>query len=343
MLNLLCLLLSLTVFAEEKAPAAEYPYPERAVASDSLGVEAPVKKGKRGEYYYDTKTEKKKKSYKGVEQPYKVGPDGSYYYKTDSDDKKDKNYKGVEQPVDTDSDGGYYYSTDQKKSSSKVKYGPKPSRVNSDGSYMYNAELKDETENTLFLRLGMASPPSIQADNGSSFDDVYGTDSNFILTLEYDWALSKDLFIKVGSGITSTQGNGQFASGSLSIDPRETFQFFVFPNTVTFSYKFQVWNSQMVTPYIEAGPGYFTFIENRSDGNIFSFNGKTTKYGGAFVATASLGFLISVSSWSPGTDLVTDYGASQSWVDVQFKQVFGLDQRKDFTSNIITAGIAIGF
>ncbi len=331
-----------TFLFSEEPPPSEYPYPERTVAEDSLGVEKPVRRGKNGEYYYSTDKKKKRKNpYSDVEQPSRVGSDGSYYYGNGSDKKSDKidYYEGVEEPIDQDSRGGYYYSRKKKARESTVKYGPKPAKIEKDGTYIYNMEV-GETQNTFYLRGGVLGSPEITASNGSTFDDIYGNSNNFVLAIEYDWILSSNLFLKLGSGFTSTEGQGRFEDGS---EAREKFQFYIFPNTLSLAYKLQIGDIQYLTPYIEGGAGYFAFIENRSDGDVFSFNGETTKYGGAFVGTATAGLLISLSKFSNGTSLRTDYGATQSWIDLQYKQVFGLDKRKDFSSNMITGGFAIGF
>ena len=330
----------------EEAPQAEYPYPKgkRGVASFE-GVEKPVKKGNRGEYYYDTRDKRKKKgTYEGIEKPYKIGSDGSYYYNDSKPNKDDKveGYEGVEQPVDRDSRGGYYYSIrNKKKKKANVKYGPKPAKVRHDGTYIYDVEV-GETNNTFFFRGGTFGAPEIKSESGATFDDVYGNSNNFVLALEYDWKIAEDLFFKLGSGFTSVEGQGQFAGGGIR-QPKEKFQFYIFPNTFTLSYKLQIWNIQYLTPYIEAGPGYFGFIENRSDSDIFKFDGDKTKIGGAFVATATAGLLISMSKFMSGTDLLTEYGATQAWFDLQYKRIIGLDDRKDFSSDMITGGFAIGF
>lgn len=324
MLELLFIFLSVFTYAEEEG------LPEGVIRKDHAGA-----------YYYGTdKKDKKKKTIKGVQQPYKVDSDGVYYY-GDESSQKAKAIDGVEQPIDKDSSGGYYYSRKKKPKKPKNTYGEQPSRVNADGSYFYDAE-EQEANNNFALRFGMFAPPQLKAGNDTTYEDVYGNNSSFILALEYDWKLSSNLYVKFSSGFTSAQGSGRFANGNASGSaPRETFQFFVFPNTFTGVYKIPI--SDYITPYIEAGPGYFTFIESRSDGSIFEFDGEKTKFGGALVAAAAGGLLISITKFSSGNTFLSDYGASQAWVDLQFKQIFGLDSRKDFTSNIITGGIAIGF
>jgi hypothetical protein len=306
--------------------------------------EQPIRKGKRGTYYYETNRRKKNREiHEGVEKPYKVDSDGVYYYNTDTSSKKEVP-AGVEQPIDQDSSGGYYYSKKKKKKKRKNTYGGQPTTVNEDGSYFYDLESHD-VDNVFSLRFGLASPPNFKTSNPDvDYEDVYGSDSKILISLEYDWKLTKQFFVKFASGFTSMQGQGRFASGGNGgATPQESFQFFVFPNTFTAVYKFQLYDLQYLTPYVEAGPGYFTFIESRSDGNLFDFNGETTKLGGAFVGAAAAGLLISINKFSQGNSFLADYGASQAWVDLQFKQIFGLDSRKDFTSNMITAGIAIGF
>ena len=342
LLLLISLLISFQLRAEEE-PEPEYPYP-KTKKSKAMELEKPAKVDNRGVYYYKTDNKKKKKkTMKGVEAPYKIGSDGTYYY-GDEDSLPAEVIKGVEKPIDSDSDGSYYYSRERKKKGKKNLYGPQPTKVHSDGSHSYNVEVT-ETKNTFYLRGGVYGPPDIQpvSAGGSTYKDVYGTGSNFIVTFEYDWLLTNSIFLKLGSGFTSQEGEGQFSTPIAGVEPRETFQFYIFPTTLSVSYKFQLWNIQYLTPYVEGGLGYFAFVENRSDGDIFSFNGETTKYGGAFVTTATAGLLISLSIFQSGSSLQSDYGATQTWLDIQYKQILGLDSRKDFSSNMITGGFAVGF
>lgn len=339
---ILWLICTLVSFAEQ-APPAEYPYPERRPTALE-DIEQPIAKDPSGAYYYDTSTDKQKKStYQGVEQPKKIGEDGTYYYSDDEDESADNNngYPGAEQPVDKDSEGGYYYKRRSKNKKVKSLYGEQPSKVTEDGAYYYDLN-PGPVQNTLSFRLGIFSPPKLTAPGGTTYASIYGSKAGMVMMAEYDWRLSKQLSVKVGSGVTVSDGHGHFASSTSPIQPKETFQFYIFPNTLSFTYKLQLWDVQWITPYVEGGPGYFTFVEARSDGGIFAFDG-TSKYGGAFTMTAGGGLLFSLSKFMQGSALLTDYGASQAWVDIHFRQVIGIDKRKDFTSNMITAGIALGF
>ncbi len=53
--------------------------------------------------------------------------------------------------------------------------------------------------------------------------------------------------------------------------------------------------------------------------------------------------MISLTKLVGDTNLRSDYGVTQSWFDLQYKQIVGLDSRKDFSSNMITGGFALGF
>ena len=336
------LLLSVAAIADEQAPQPEYPQPmEREISSEtnSLGVEKHIRADKRGGYYYDTKKKNKsKKPFPGVQQPYKIDSDGAYYYSDEK--KKDANiYEGVEQPIDSDSDGAYYYKRKKRKPKiPKTIYGEKPAKIEADGSYIYDREM-DETRNTFYFRAGVYGPPEIQpvTAGGRDYEEVYGDSSSFVFNVEYDWLLTSNLFLKFGFGLTSVEGQGQFAGGANpGVEPRENFTFFIVPTTLSAAYKFQLWDIQYLTPYVEGGAGYFGFVETRSDGD-------KTKFGGAPVLVAAGGLLVSMSKFMQGTSLSTEYGVTQMWLDFQFKQILGLDSRKDFTSNMITGGFAVGF
>ena len=110
----------------------------------------------------------------------------------------------------------------------------------------------------------------------------------------------------------------------------------MFPNTLSLSYKAQLWNIQYLTPYFDLGAGYYTFWERRSDD-------KKNSFGGAPVASVAAGLLVSLSIFGSGTGMASDYGIRQTWIDLQYRQVLGLDSKKDFSSNMITGGFAVGF
>ncbi|MCB0376903.1 MAG: hypothetical protein KDD33_00295 [Bdellovibrionales bacterium] len=335
LLSLLCLLYSFCAFAEE-APPAEYPYPSTSTQEDPLS-EAPAQVHKNGTYIYNTKSKKPTAiNIEGVEQPQRVSDDGIYYY-GDGEKVTDKTPGDIEKPEDLDDDGTYYYSKESKiDPPSDVM--EKPQKVTADGRYIYNAAVLP-SDSVFSFRGGVYGPPDIQGPS-KGFSQVYGDKASFILNVDYEWKLFDFLgnfLFKVGSGLFFSDGNGEFSGGSNpGIQPKETFQFLVFPNTATVTYKFGFSPGQLFVPYVDGGAGYYTFWERRSDGG-------SNHFGGAPVLVASAGLLISLSYFSYGTALYSEYGITETWLDLQFRQVVGLDERKDFTSNMITGGFAVGF
>lgn len=332
---LVTILFPFTLWSEEP-PEPEYPYPKVQKHKDNLGLEKPIEVDSRGAYIYST--EKKNKNHRppsGVERPYRVDEDGSYYYGPPKAHSP-RAHKGVEAPVDTDDEGGYYYSPRVQNQKPVIHYGERPKKIETDGTFIYTAE-DTPSKNTLYLRGGMFGPPDIRgSSNGArGYRDIYNDKSQFVFAVEYDWKILQEFYIKASWGFTTADGTGQFASNSL-VTPRERFQFFIFPMTANLGYKFQFWDVQYLTPYFEGGPGYFGFVENRSDG-------KQTRFGGAPVLSMGGGLMVSLSKLIGDVNLRSDYGVTQSWFDIQYKQILGLDSRKDFSSNMITLGFALGF
>jgi len=344
MMSSLAFLIFLAPAWGEEPPEPEYPYPKKSQSSSLREqVEQPLKIDSNGTYYYSNEKVSAKKmdqGVSGVEAPTRVDPDGTYYYgDSDSQKKSESNIPGAEQPIEQDAEGSYYYDPKKAKPIDREKIlGEKPTSIKEDGTFYYDGDFETSTKAFTF-RLGMMSPPQIKpaTPNGLGYEEIYSKNSLFNLALEYDWLLMDSLYLKVGSGVGVAQGKGQFASAQNSdLTPRETFQFYIFPNLASLGYLFAFSQEPLLTPYLEAGAGYFTFMESRSDG-------KSSKFGGAPVLAASAGVLISLTKYSRNPELSHSYGIKQMWLDLQFKQIIGLDERKDFTSNNITVGFAFGF
>ncbi|MBY0314282.1 MAG: hypothetical protein K2Q26_02095 [Bdellovibrionales bacterium] len=229
---------------------------------------------------------------------------------------------------------------------------PKPSHTDDEAYYYddsrgsdalyYDLDNIPTTTGSAFVRFGMISPFEIEGDGGRTYKDVYTDKPSFIVYGEYEKILSKSLgswTLKLGSGATFTDGNGRFANGAVSATPpKEKFSFVVFPNTALLNYKFRFSDTQKITPYVEAGGGYFAFIEYRSDGD-------RTVLGGAPVLAGAAGILINTTilNKNAGTILYEQYGVHKMWFDFQFRQNIGLNDQKDFTSSMYTAGFGLGF
>ncbi len=226
-----------------------------------------------------------------------------------------------------------------------------PSSINDEGDYIYQAKDPVEavyykvdnlppTKGAFYMRFGTVGPYNITGDSGATYERTYTDKGSFLLFLEYERYLGHLLgkwTLKIGTGFSVEQGNGRFINDPVTV-PEEKFLFLVLPNTAMFNYKLKFSDSQLFIPYLEAGPGYFTFVEYRTDG------GKTN-FGGAGVLAAGGGVLISMNlldSHAAGT-MYEDYGVNHIWFDLQFRRYQGLDNQKDFSSNMITGGFGFGF
>ncbi len=233
--------------------------------------------------------------------------------------------------------GGFAFGFGEKKKPIKIN-GENPGQKNKDGSHVYNHKTLPGVNRVFSLLGGVYGPPDIQSTRtgGQNYQEMYSDKMQLVLQFEYDWKLFNSVFLKLGSGVTQAEGKGQFLNANHGLEPRETFQFYIFPTTLSLSYKLSVWDTQYLTPHADAGMGYFGFVEHRSDGN-------QTHYGGAFVSSLGLGILISLSNSKNGTSTFNEYGIIQSWLNLQYRRIIGLDDRKDFSSDMITGGVAFGF
>lgn len=228
---------------------------------------------------------------------------------------------------------------------------PQPEKINDDGDYIYRGEKPTEAiyykvedlppiKGAFYLRFGTIGPYDITGSSGATFQQMYSNDSSFVVVAEYERYLGNLLgkwTLKLGTGITTEEGNGRFASNTTLV-PREKFNFLILPNTVLLNYKLKFSDTQILTPYVEGGAGYFTFVEYRTDGD-------ETNFGGAGVLAASGGLLISMNllDKNAASIMYEDYGVNHLWFDLQFRRYQGLDDQKDFSSNMMTAGFGFAF
>ena len=277
---------------------------------------------------------------KEIPQPEKVDEQGAYYYGPwEEGSEKQILPPGRERPKSQDSDGTYHYSQGEKsKDLSKGLFFPQDvEKVLEDGAYVYKVSQQFTTQR-LSLGLGPFGPIDLKGSNGS-FEEFYPSNSPWMFLIQYEWQLFHslgDFFLKVGTGLAFTQGRGQFTQGIQGeVQPRGVLQFFLFPNTVGLSYKMQWDSQQLLTPYLDGGVGYWTFLESGLEGG--------SQFGGGIVIVASGGLLIRLSPSLWGS--YEDRGGllSNFWLDVQFRQTLGLNPRKNFTGQQIVAGFSIGF
>ncbi len=191
------------------------------------------------------------------------------------------------------------------------------------------------------FRVGKYAPTNLQnPETTLYFDDVYDSSSGTIILLDFEWQFFKSLGkagLKAGTGIFTTGGKGRFKNNPTT-QARENFTFLMLPNTVGGVYRLQLWEKQPVVPFVEAGGGYFTFVEFRDDF-------KRTKYGGTPVAYWSAGGSLALDFLSPTTmaELDSDYGINHMWLTAEYRSYVDVGGNFDFSDNSFSAGIFFEF
>lgn len=228
----------------------------------------------------------------------------------------------------------------------------KPESINDEGEYFY----RDQTTSGVtyydldhvppitgaaFFRITSTSSYDIVGDTGRTYGQVYGESPGVGFVFEYEWQLFQLLgkwSIKASTGMTIGNGTGQFLDGNPGLTPKEKFLLVLSPHTVLFNYKLRYSDKQWFVPYVEGGPGYFTYYERRDDGDKSGF-------GGAPVIAVAGGMLISLSLIDKNSAglLYEDYGINHMWIDLNVRRNTGLDRKVDFSSNVFSAGFGFGF
>jgi hypothetical protein len=239
--------------------------------------------------------------------------------------------KPIEKPSSIDEETGDYY------------YQPK----DDDGVVHYKVDDLPPIKGAMFVRFGTIGPYAIKSDNSSNtYKDIYSKSSSFLVFFEYEKKLGHlggQWSYKLGTGFATEEGGGRFSDPNTAVStggraPKEKFNFIVMPNTALLNFKFRYSDNQLFTPYLEAGGGYFTFLEYRNDGDH-------TAYGGAPVLAGAAGLLVSMNLFDRNSSslLYQDYGINHIWFDLQYRYNLGLVEKKDFSSNMVTAGFGFAF
>ncbi|HAG91953.1 MAG TPA: hypothetical protein DCL41_08780 [Bdellovibrionales bacterium] len=223
-------------------------------------------------------------------------------------------------------------------------------RVTKDKVYVYKVKTSEQTRGVSF-RLGYFDPtklknPEAVDQANSTFAENYDSTSNPTFLLDYEWQLLHigiaKVGLKVGSGFYIAQGNGHFETpqtGKTGVDkPRETFTFLMLPNSLGAVARFQIWDNQLIVPYVDGGVLGFTFSEFRDDG-------QNPKFGGAFGAYGAVGgqFNLSVFDAITRAQLDREYGINRIFIVGEYRTVLGLSDKYDFSSDLINGGFLMEF
>jgi hypothetical protein len=356
---------SVNDMVEEAPPKPEYPYPgsseegfapaqpaapKKAAVPDPLSeVQAsgqpsdqpsakPVKKNSAPRAQ-SARTEPDRAPPAGVQRPIKIDEDGIYYYGTDSKAPKGAKAPGATRPKDTNGNGEFFYDEPKTPAFSGRPGVEKPQSINARGEFFYPTDKTTLTADFSF-RLGVMTSPNLKnKDNEVEFSSIYGSKPVPLLLGDYEYRLSHKvgrIGIHIGSGLAVASGVGQFVHPN-PLPALEKFTFFVFPNEVTFVYKFQYSDDQLFVPYVEGGAGAFAFVELRDDN-------KPPKLGLAPVGVGAAGFSILIDGLDRSAvhELDVDYGIGHVRLLAEFRQFLGAGSY-NFTSSAVTIGFGMEF
>jgi hypothetical protein len=214
-------------------------------------------------------------------------------------------------------------------------------RITSKNEYIYELKTSPQSRASTFL-ISTFEPTQFEGNAmaGSAttyFEDIYS--SSILFTGDYEWQLYNiflgKLGVKLGSGFMVTSGKGVYASTG-SVSPEE-YSFFLFPNVATAIWRMQIWDKQLLVPYVEAGGGYYTFLEMRAnDGRV--------KVGGAPVVLGAVGAYLQLGAFSRDAirTLDRDYGINALSLNVEFRAVQGMG-KFDLSHSSISGGFGFEY
>lgn len=213
-------------------------------------------------------------------------------------------------------------------------------RITSKGEYLYKT-MPSEQKNASAVRIGPYSPTNLyNAENGNSFDDIYGSASPVIIHIDYEWKLFSGfgrMGIRAGSGFFFANGNGRFATGAPA---REGFTLLMLPNNVSAVLYLDFWKRQPLIPYAEGGIDAVVFNEYRDDGKP-TFG----RFGGSLAAHAAGGVLIPLNLFDRLGMIRIDqeYGINNMYLSAEYRIVTHVAGSFDFSANYFTGGILVDF
>lgn len=218
-------------------------------------------------------------------------------------------------------------------------------RITKDKTYVYGVESSPQNRAAGF-RFGVFNPvnlenPETSGQAFSTFEENYDNTQNPALLFDYEWQLLHfgigKLGLKLGTGIYFAQGHGHFENGNVET-PREQFTLLIFPNSLGAVARFQMWESQLLVPYVDGGLTAFTFSEIRDDD-------KGPKFGAALASYWAVGGQFNLSYFDSLTRIALDreYGINRIYLVGEYRYVLALSDKFDFTSDLINAGFLMEF
>ena len=215
-------------------------------------------------------------------------------------------------------------------------------RITHDKVYLYRTKKSDQNRASS-IRIGFFDHTGFtRLETDVAFSSLYTKSSTPIIFYDYEWQLWQGFGKfgwKLGTGIYVARGNGAFKSKDNSaLIPREKFTFITFPNSISFIYRLQFWDTQIIVPFIEGGGDMIAFFESRDDERFPKFGSAPATHV-AVGASFNLGFLGADST----IELDREYGINSIWLTGEYRTLFGLSNRLDFTFDIINFGFLFEF
>ena len=224
-------------------------------------------------------------------------------------------------------------------------------QINADGTYIYKTSLSDTFNTTGSLRIGSMDSPKITSKDGTTnFETMYQGPPVPIVMFDYEWQPFTSfgrLGIQGGFGLLVTQGSGRFActdckapdgSDLNGLKAKEQYTFVAVPLNIGGIYRLQWKSHQLFVPYAAGGGTYIPVVEFRDDSSTPHAVGTPGVYGAG-------GLLVNISHLDRETafTLKNEYDITNLWATAEFRYLKTFNEEIDFTSSIISLGIAIDY
>lgn len=216
--------------------------------------------------------------------------------------------------------------------------------ITKDGTYIYDVRKKNDKANISgAFRVGMMDSPRIYAADGTSYQEMYSDSSSPYLMFDYEFKPLDNfraLAVQLGAGLLYAQGNGRFVNvnpGDTS-EAKEKYSFFAVPLNLGLVLRLQWADYQWVVPYVAGGGSYIGVAEMRDDGKGPNVVGTPAAYGAG-------GLLINITAMSRSAafSLNNEYGIKNLFVGLEYRRLQTFNEDLDFSSNIISAGVAVDY
>ncbi len=221
-------------------------------------------------------------------------------------------------------------------------------RINRDRHYFYRVELSEQ-RHAASLRFGKFSPENLENPDqagqvSGSFEQNYDQTENPMVLFDYEWQYWRSpigkVGVKAGTGVYLAQGNGHFVSSTNSgLVPRELFTFVAFPISAGAIYRMHLGkDKQLFVPYAEGGGSMFAFAELRDDDKPPKFGASPALYFGGGLAIDLTYF-----DYLSRVQLDREYGINAVYLNLEYRNVIALNQKFDFSADLMNAGFTLEF